>query len=388
MWEFVLIRMLWRQRDAHVLELARVLGWAAQRGIPLEQAVAALRAGTTHYVLLAFTGSFPAGMAFGFVFRPSFLYYEGLRRVTLGLLSGQSLSDCLRWHLRAFLPDYYLAAVEEAEATGRLGAVLPLLADRIALTGSPANTYLRPPVVMATYLGPLCFFAPFGIIFLLPKFLRMGYEMGVGFPVVLLWAMRAFEMLRDWHLDPILTVAMFGGGPALLFCLWFYPSFGVLRNLGEAVCLLVPGVRSFVRRERALELTQCLAAGLALGLDLPRAATWAAKHSRNWWLRARLRRYAALLNNGVDWFAAWRQLRLGGALEDWVLGGSRRREDPRAGFDALAAVLRARQQQAATRLWIVARVGATLLLGVLVGTFVIAIHLAIRSLVIPLLGWE
>ena len=109
-------------------EIATLLGWAVQRNIPFQNALACIaykKPGTIGNFLVLFSRS----------------YETHIIAAIIELEKGKPLSFALKKYLSKYLSPYYLAAVEKAEKEGKLAEILPQLAENIRFTSGVKDQF-------------------------------------------------------------------------------------------------------------------------------------------------------------------------------------------------------------------------------------------------------
>jgi type IV pilus assembly protein PilC len=265
--------------------------------------------------------------------RPAWRQRLGL--VVGDLEAGRTLSEAFERHLKAYLPPHFVPALRCAEQADCVGRVLPLLAANLVAATKAQHRWrgaLAYPLmlfaVMASIVSGL-------FIFIMPKFLKMFDEMAPG------------------HYSPYTaflgTLAHIIGQviPSLLFVLAVLACLNVLRRIlwrraavgrriAEAVGEHLPVARGFLRRRGLAESAGALAAFLATGADVTKAARWAAESVETRWARRRLRQFADALAAGIPCADAWSALAVRSPLSDWMVCNAVARERPAEGFQAVA----------------------------------------------------
>ena len=259
---------------------------------------------------------------------------QRLNLVLGDLESGQPLSAAFERHLKAYLPAHFVPALRCAEEADCVGRVLPLLIANLTasikahhrLWGALAYP-LTQFVVMASILSGL-------FVFIVPKFAKMFDEMAPGTYSPFTAYLGTLGYIGA-HLGPLLLLAV----PVLL-------GLDVLRRhlvrraggrrLIEACCERLPWAGGFLRRRGLAEAAGALAAFLAAGVDVSRAASWAADSVESRWARRRLRQFADALAAGTPCADAWTALAVRAPLSDWMVCNAVVRERPAEGFQAVA----------------------------------------------------
>lgn len=352
--------------------LAEALAWAVTRGVPLDAAVA-----TLPFYRHGSRASLKRRRRLGWLLAPSFHWMVHpwfgdlgwtmrLLQVAEDLNAGEPLGTTLRRRLGRRVPRYYLARVSWAESRGTLPTTLPALAEQMrgpfsrnrrrALALVPSLLEVTSVAVVFLYLGT----------FVLPRMQEILMDLGIAWPVSAGW----MQVSRFLVLG-CLGVAIWGG--------W-----SVLSSLGTRFPPSVFEWRLFAgrrtRRRLVLEFALAMDGLLEEGMDIPQAALWFLDTTRNVWMRKRVRRFVEAMESGTSWEDAWAQSRLGTPMEDWAMRVAAGREDPAAGFRAVAGVAEQalESELAALERW-VAPV-ATLVLGAFIGFVCVVLFLSLTSI--------
>jgi len=111
----------------------------------------------------------------------------------------------------------------------------------------------------------------------------------------------------------------------------------------------LPLISRQLNRIRWLELTGSMAAYLASGEDIVKAADLSAKAVGQAALRRKLENFAGEVRQGRPWIEAWEAMKMGTSLDQWIIRNAAAREDPAEGFDSLLKWLYLDIQSAAGR---------------------------------------
>ncbi len=235
--------------------IIKMLGWAAQKGIPFHEAVAA----ATH-VKATFTPSRNATASSG----KSYLIidFKGIRRGTVedppppkgtiefskisddgkerkyyrrkpktldekiacvaeDLKEGQCLSDALEKRLSRDFPPYLIDAVREAERGGQLATALPALASSLNFTSNVNVMRGEALSFSCAYVLVILFFATFIFTFILPKFDKIITELcWVKMPFMLPTSVMFHAC--DVNIEHLLSKAFMGCGIILVVAMLYY----------------------------------------------------------------------------------------------------------------------------------------------------------------------
>lgn len=363
-----------RRRGGEVQQLTHILAWATAEGIPLVTALEAFQPALAPRLLLILGGSpFTGGPLAFFLYRHS-RFQIALQRLIAKLRAGEGLSGALDLTMRQYLPDYYLAAVREAEDAQMLPQILPILARNVTeVRGSLAGF----STALMAYFAVSVTVISGVLVFIAPKFARMHLEMTGGDP----GPMGAWTLIHGFGL---LQLATFGLG--MLLAAWYFWVFitrrsPLCRNLTEEVLMFAPLVRRRLRALARLRLGRHMLVALASGKDIVDAAGWCHDTTSSWWIQRRLRRLLEWLAAGERWDAAWEQMGLGGSLEKWMLSNSAQREKPEEGFAMLCQLLLEQLSYSDRKLTVVARFAFVLVTGSLVGTTIFAVFGMLTALI-------
>ena len=250
------------------------------------------------------------------------------------LEEGRSLSEACERHLKAFLPSHFVPALRQAEQADRVREVLPLLARNLAASTraihslSEALAYpLIQMVAMGSIVAGLC-------VFIVPKLAHLFDEMVQGQEAPRprpLWALvRVASEFGPWLLFGALALVALGLARSCL------ARTARGRRLLESVCQPIPLAGRLLRRLGLVESASAMAAFLAVGVDVGTAARAAAESVETHWARRRLGRLAEAVGNGTPWAEAWAGLAVDAPLSEWMIRNAAAREQPRAGFQAVA----------------------------------------------------
>lgn len=363
------------QAGADIQQLTRVLAWAAQEGLPFDEALEAMQPSPGKRILTMLAGSPVIGGPLALLFYRRSRHYIALGRAIARLREGLALSEALQAALGRRLPDYYLPALREAEDLDMLPEVLSHLADqnveaeRIVATGWA--------VYLTFYLAAASLIILPFLIFIAPKFAHMAMEMNMGkatpWPVTIVIGA-----------DPAALYLLLGVGIvlALLVSWWILAGTTVfVRNLNEQVAMHLPWSRRRRRRFASLDLARSMQLALRGDRSMLEAVRWSCGASKSWWQQRRLTLLLELIESGVRWDRAWDQLELGGQAERWVLHLAAMREDPRGGFKLLADLLSEQLAHANRKFEIVARFIAVAVVAGVIGPVVFAIYAMITAMV-------
>ncbi len=295
--------------------LAETLSWAAANGIPFHEALLTL---TLHGSPLRCI----TWMAF-FKYRN----WDFCLRVAAGdLMAGKSLSEALR-RLRYFLPDYYIAGIEEAERNGSLEKTLPAFADSMQTNALVRRSYWR----SATYpFVEMLFMFPFIIlitVFIAPKFAKIMNSLMEGTSRV---PWRFLESMGK-AIPAVLGIFL-----VIVFMYMVLRRFrsGVMEYL-EIPLFLLPFFRKQFRAIGMMELAVSMAACLKSGMDVVGAVELSRRACRHFWLRRRLRRCGEKLKSGIPFTTAWQVVAKNDPMSEFFAAGAAEKGTLAEGFAAM-----------------------------------------------------
>jgi len=243
-----------------------------------------------------------------------------LRLVIQDLEKGEPLSAALERNLRRYFPGFYLMGIAKAESDRHLDTALPVLARQLNFPASVASERKMEFAFAAwkTLIAVQILF--FIIVMVVPKF-DMIFEDLLG------------------SAPPVMGPTAVVTGSILKISIFVLVTIFILsriEGIGEYVLLHIPFVRQERKRFILCDLARSMAVFIRQGEDLLAAAEWSMKSTRSHWLRKRLDVFIASLRNGEDWVEAWANMKLGRALDEWLIRNAAVRQDPASGFELLA----------------------------------------------------
>lgn len=367
----------------HEAELVSILGWAAQRGIPFQEAVSTLLGHRTAMETNSpaqptLYGSFSSFI--GVVIWGTGSWKTQIGLVVRDLENGKPLSVTLRKRLSRYLSAYYLAAVERAEKDRMLPEILPQLAANMKFSNCVRESFKAsvtyPIVQFSTAMAVI-----FGLyIFIIPRFEKIFAELlgetpfppllslitriskcseyffidGIGNVLffIMFSPMIAFDKIcSEYHLrsnDTLLLV------PIILQLIFFFAIpliymkiiirvlrvvFSPLADFASFLVLHIPFIGRHIRRIALLEIAGAMATLTGAGFDVAEAAKWNAETVKWRWVRKKLAKFADSVQNGEYWADAWAEMKLGSPAQEWIIRNAASREKPRDGFRLLASWL-------------------------------------------------
>lgn len=228
-----------------------------------------------------------------------------VRRVIRGMQAGKSVSQRISRRMRPWFRHHELKALKAAEAEGRLRETLEILLWK-PNRESVLNVVLAYALVMLSVISGLG-------IFIIPKFQHIAREMGRVPPVFGI----TFQNL--------LTVS---------YSLFFLAL--TVELLRDHIFWRIPVIGRGWRSEHLAEFAYGVAASLNNGTDIAVAVEHAGQCCRKRSLRKQAARCAAEIAQGQQWFVALRQQLAFDSFSLWILSSASDREDPKAGFTAVA----------------------------------------------------
>ena len=219
----------------------------------------------------------------------------------------------------AWLPRYYVVALQKAEAENRLEAVLPLLAKRLQYQQAVVDDrvpYLPLLIFQVSVVLPVFFGCQ---AFIVPVFGEMAASFAAPSPPAL--------ALLSWVNGALKCLFLAGLGIFIIMN---------IASLREALLPWVPFVAREKRRLLVRDLAQSMGAFLSSGEDVVGAARWSLKATTSPWLKTRLQRFVDGVSGGENWGTAWENMQLGAHTYPWLIANAAARQDPLSGFESLA----------------------------------------------------
>jgi hypothetical protein len=339
---------------ANLASVVRMMAWAVRHQRPLDQAVNSLvktkHGGTLWSQVVAFL-RLPLPVSGIYSWLGVLGFEERVRLTAEALHHGDGPATALQSGFRHRLPKYVFESLTEAERTGRLPETLTAIADQLdrrvnlnfqcARTFDFALLYLTPMIIVTTGL----------MIFIMPKFEKIAYEMGGGSP-------------------NLISINVFGAVPwsPVWTLLGLWAILGVIRTAGkrsDAFTSWIPGVGTYVRQVGRQSAASVMQAALTAGHGMEDALLLSERCLESGWTKMRLREFGKQLSDGTPWAEAWSKAGLSSDLDNLLLRGAALREDPAAGFGDVVALQRDRLNRLARIFGRTVSLGMTILAGAL-----------------------
>ena len=277
-----------------------------------------------------------------------------VKRMIEALEKGEPLSYALEAELAEYFPKYFILGVEKAENGKCLRTALPALAESLSypqLVKRRRLAAFAPALIRMLVLLPIIAGM---LVFIFPKFARIGEEYGLPATGLMRWYVPAMSLL--------VTVAHWCVVLGILIVL-----LAQIEVFREMLLLRLPLFRRDCVRIRVAQLVQSLLAFTKSGQDILTAAEWTFTATKSPWMRRKLAVFIAALREGSRWDEAWAQMAIELPLADWLVRNAAVREDPVAGFETLLDKLCFDIDQATQRWEALADPVCVVLLAIVVG---------------------
>jgi type IV pilus assembly protein PilC len=197
-----------------------------------------------------------------------------LAAVEEGLLSGESLSDCLNRHPNAF-PDFYRGILRSAEHTGQLDVVLDQLASYLERDLEARQKVKAALIYPAVIAGMSLVTVVVLATFVLPRFevFFAGLNAKLPLPTRILLAMTDFTTQWWW--------ALLGGGAFVAVATYAILQTSTGRQPFDRLVLWLPVVGSAVQYALVERFSRILGSMVDAGCPLPEALRVASGSLRN-----------------------------------------------------------------------------------------------------------
>ena len=166
-------------------------------------------------------------------------------------------------------------------------------------------------------------------IFIVPKFNKIFLELLGDEPTPVFLSRYSFA--SNWIFSHFLEIVL----SFFLFLIVFRHLKPYLKIAYEEIIIRIPFLNKGVKWNALLELAGSMASYLASGKDMSEAAELSAKSAEFPWIRKKLSKFAQSVRNGDDWTQAWREMKLGSSINDWIVMNSVGRNNPAEGFDTM-----------------------------------------------------
>ncbi len=243
------------------------------------------------------------------------------------LKNGRSLGYALQ-RLRYFLPEFYLAAIAEAERNGTLAEVLPAFAESMRFSAGFRHRFLMDvsyPLVELLFILPIISSL---FIFIIPKFNMIMVELLEGQSSFYFHFLRQFQGMGHLIFQ-FLIVLIF-----LFFVLrrfhWEVMSFL------EIPLRCLPTFRRQLCATGMMELAVSMQASLRGGRDIVEAVEFSRNTCRQFWLRSRLKRCGQKLDKGMAFDTAWKEVAGNAPINEFFVDYSLDKDALISGFAAMA----------------------------------------------------
>lgn len=305
-------------------EILLALADAAERNQPLAEAVLAVEN-------LPLPEMLHSGKAFTIGLSPC-------QKIARMIRQGESLADALKG-LR--LPQYAATAIRETELTG----TLPQLLRALTRPSAP------PPALPTPSTASLFTIILLTSLSFSPRIARNLRYFAPAPPSGGEW--------MDIQLNTTMTACVFF--LLLAICSLLTPH-------RSSLLAWLPGLRSLASLDRRAKLMRVLAVAHASGHPLPQALSWASMTLSSRTLRKRLSCVQKAISTGHPLHQAWKEAKLGGPVEQWIVDSSQYAKDPVRLFTAASQHLESDAQYLRARLLrligpvltIIAAIGVTL----------------------------
>ena len=300
--------------------LAQTLAWAVKNDIPFQEVI----------LSLADRGYEKSNRKL-FLLPRSKRWNACLTAAYFDLIHGYTLSQALRRRFEYFLPEYYLQAVEQADAEDRLKEVLPVFAKRLNFVSQKKIFYKRALAFPFLELLLVLFLATLEAIFLLPNYVRIADGLVVGEKLSPAGVIIMLQFIFILIILGLLTLLVLYSIGRLI------PKFHLWLNMfvGEFM-RFVPIKGEQIRSSAYMELAASMASYLDAGEDIITAALYSEKACEHWWLKRKLKLFISALQKGENWLDAWSKMKLKQNIGELIIRNSAANEDLAGGFDIIA----------------------------------------------------
>ncbi|MFZ2656097.1 MAG: type II secretion system F family protein [Victivallales bacterium] len=297
--------------------LASTIAWAADHGIPFDEALSTMTDCGTVRRMPQFSNFFRKR------------WDTSLELVIIDIKKGSPLHLALRKRLSIYLPAYFLDAVEKAEKEGCLAEMMPRFAKRINFV-TDIKMRIFSALSFPTIELVIIILVTSGLsTFIVPKFEKIFAELleGTERPVFL----TRYTYVSNWIFSHFFEMLIL----LLLFMIIYNPLKPYLKIIFEEIIVRIPFLNRTVKRNALLELAGSMASYLASGKDIAEAAEISAATIGRPWMKKKLLKFAEAVKNGKDWALEWRKMNLGASINDWIVTNSAARSNPAEGFDTM-----------------------------------------------------
>ena len=353
------IRQVEARLEARLQHLLQLLAWAADNGVPPQDALRSMRASWGVLAVQMILG-------IGWIGGPLAIFLGPLRKINLAVIKlekdlagGVPLAEAMSDRLSPFLRSSWLAMLRRAEAGGQLTQALSWISQQPGLCRPFYQSLLARLVIFGMPMA-LCLPVIFLLwVFILPNFVKMGQEMGSK----IIWQVPRLRLPWMHELPEEGVFLIFLIAAVLALVILTRRSFGLW---AESLMVHLPWLGRLSRWQCQREAAQAVAWSLAHEPRLELALELAADGSEFGWLRSRVKRASTAIAAGTDWLAAWQSAGLVDTGDFWLLRQGHRLQQPGAACATLAMVLAERLNHARNLRLLWLRMGLTLLNGALV----------------------
>lgn len=346
-------------------EVLATLAWALRCEIPFPDALQVLSSKQINYSSINVT-----------LIHNSSDWDACVNLANLDLRRGEKLSISLK-RLHKFIPSHLIAAIAAAEDAGHLIEFIQIASKHLRFTNitqrkiKTALTYSTMQLIMITSMFSALY------LFIFPKFTHIYAELygGARLPPI---TQALFNVQSN--INPILSSVQLLCIITIIIIVISKISPAV-KKIGELLTLKIPWIGTVYRNISLMECSEMMAASLATGNDISKAADFTSKTTSRIWLKDRLTQFAVETAQGERWANAWERMRISRPYHNWILRNAAAMERPMEGFSSLGTVLKESVLHETTLLIKAVELAALLINAVLVGFIVLGLGTGIFSII-------
>ncbi len=277
------------------------------------------------------------------------LFRDNWEELVAELRKGNRLSHVLRGKI----PSYLTYALAFAEKNDKLEQMLPQLANNLRF-----HRFYFTNMSMVIFRNIFFWIILLGFsVFILPNMFKIFddlFSSAAGS-----WFYQYADFLRPEFLFLIPLII-------ILFTATFVEAMNL--HSFDILYLKIPYFGTLIKRRVLSDLSGTFYCILACGADMPQAARAAIASEPRWWLRRRLKKFAARLEAGEFWLDAWqKEIKLDTPQSKWVLSNGVTRDRVQESFSDLQRILNEENINSNYRLDIVMEIIVILINALLIG---------------------